>query len=461
MKKKKSITGKTNKINYQSVLLFILAIGIFCFVFAVPSNAKEKKISLSDAINIALQNNNEILAFKDSLSAQKKNIGIARSYFFPNITFGETYMGTNNPVYVFMEKLNEQEFSASDFNINQLNHPGFRNDFQTALSFDVPIFARGINIRLAMAKKEFSTKQKEYTRIKETITYNVIKAYLMVYTAKEYVGVAEKTLQDSEEHLKVAEARYKSGLGLYSDVLRASTAVTEAKEGIINATTNVKIAERALGLLLGMSNSVDITNQYPEIYLKNISYYTNEALSRSDIEALKLKYENAKNNIRLIKSAYFPTVGLNGSYQMNDNSSPLGSEGNSWMLIVGLQWNWFSGTRRRQETQKAIYEVKEVKNYLSGFKKEAEYNVYKSYLNVNDAKEAIILAQSALKTAKEGERLVSISYANGISPIVDLLDTQVNLDNARANLVAKKNAYRLAIVKLSYESGTILDDFYK
>ena len=146
---------------------------------------------------------------------------------------------------------------------------------------------------------------------------------------------------------------------------------------------------------------------------------------------------------------------------MNDNSSPLGSEGNSWMFVVGLKWNWFSGTRRRQKTEKALYEVKEVQNYLNGLKKEAEYNVYKSYLNVNDAKEAIRLAQSALKTAKEGERLVSISYANGISPIVDLLDTQVNLDNARANLVAKKNAYRLAIVKLSYESGTILNDFYK
>ncbi len=441
-------------------VIFILFFCGFYYVNTASAVTKEKKISLSKAINIALQHNDEIMALKNSLSAQKKNIGIAKSYFFPNISFEETYMGTNNPVYVFMEKLNEQEFSASDFNINQLNNPGFRSDFQTALSLNVPIFAKGINIRLAMAKKEFSTQKKEYTRAKETIIYNVVNAYLMIYTAKEYLDVAQKSLNDAKEHLRVAKARYKSGLGLYSDVLRASTAVTEAKEGIINAGTNVKVAERALGLLLGMSDSINITNKYPKIHLKNIDYYVHKALSRADIEALNLKYENAKNNISLIKSEYLPTIGLNASYQMNDNSSPLGSEGNSWLFIMGLQWNWFNGNRRRQEIKQAKDELTEVKNYLSGLKKEAEYNVYKSYLDINDAKEAVKLAKSALKTAKEGERLVSVRYANGISPIVDLLDTQLNLNNVRANLVAKNNAYRQAIVKLDYESGIILNDFY-
>ncbi len=447
--------------NVRLILVFIMTVNIFYSVFAPSAVAAEKKVSLLEAINIALKHNNEILAAKNSLYTKQKEIAIARSYLFPTLTFGETYMGTNNPVYVFMEKLNEQEFSASDFNINQLNNPGFRNDFQTSLSFGLPIFARPINIGIKMAKKEFASQKKEYTREKQTIVYNVVQAYLMIYTAKQYVKVTQKAIKDAEEHLKVAKARYKAGLGLYSDVLRASTAVTEAKENLINAKTNVKIAERALGLLLGMSNSVKITNQYPKIYLQNINYYTKKALSRADIKALNLQYQNAQNNISLIESKYFPTIGLNGSYQMNDNSSPLGSEGTSWMMIVALQWKWFNGTKRINEIEKAKAQVKEVKNYLNGLTKQAEYNVYKSYLDVNEAKQAVALAKSALKTAKEGERLVSVSYANGIAPIVDLLDTQVNLDNSRANLVAKKNAYRLSIIKLAYESGTILKDFYK
>jgi outer membrane protein TolC len=41
---------------------------------------------------------------------------------------------------------------------------------------------------------------------------------------------------------------------------------------------------------------------------------------------------------------------------------------------------------------------------------------------------------------------------------VDLLDTQLNLDRARANFTARKNEYHLATARLSFASGTILQD---
>ena len=49
-------------------------------------------------------------------------------------------------------------------------------------------------------------------------------------------------------------------------------------------------------------------------------------------------------------------------------------------------------------------------------------------------------------------------FENSLSPIVDLLDVQLSVDHARANVVAKENEYRLAVIRLAYESGTILED---
>ncbi len=64
-----------------------------------------------------------------------------------------------------------------------------------------------------------------------------------------------------------------------------------------------------------------------------------------------------------------------------------------------------------------------------------------------------------MKTAAEGTRLVQKRYENSLSPFVDLLDAQLNLDRTRANLAARKNEYLTSIAKLSFESGTILKDF--
>jgi len=86
------------------------------------------------------------------------------------------------------------------------------------------------------------------------------------------------------------------------------------------------------------------------------------------------------------------------------------------------------------------------------------YGLYQAQLGLVEAKANLELAKEALKTAEEGTRLVQMRYANAFSPIVDLLDTQVVLDRARAGLVARENEVRLAILNLGWESGTIFQD---
>jgi outer membrane protein TolC len=100
----------------------------------------------------------------------------------------------------------------------------------------------------------------------------------------------------------------------------------------------------------------------------------------------------------------------------------------------------------------------EAQEYLSGFKKQVSFKVQEAYLAVEETKKNLELSEKALKTAEEGKRLVKSRYENSLAPIVDLLDTQLYLDRARADYVARENEYQLAIIKLCYESGTILNE---
>lgn len=443
---------------FRIFIFFSFLISFLILGAAQDINAAEKQVSLLDAIRIALKNNHEVLAFKNSLSAQKEDIGVARSFLLPKITFEERYMRTNSPTYSFMAKLNQERFAQSDFAITSLNDPKPINDFQTSLSFEQPVFARKANIGLDISKNEFSAKSEEFIRKKEEITFRVVQTYLMVHTAKEHVAVAKKAVEDAKEHLRIAELRYKAGLGLYSDTLRASTSVTDAEQRLVSAQKNLNVAKRALGMLLGMSESVDSNDEIPEFTAMGIDYYTNASLSRKDIKSLELRHQNAKNSIKIAESGYLPFIGIGGIYQLNDHKRPFGSEGDSWQLIAFLRWELFDGTKREYERSKAKYKAAETEEYLNGLKKAVAFKVYEAYLGVEEARKNVELSKAALKTAEEGKRLVKIRYENALSPIVDLLDAQVSLDHARANLVAKENEYRLAVANLSYESGTILKD---
>lgn len=418
----------------------------------------ERTLTLIDALELGLKGNPELRAMTSSVEAGKDDIGIARSNLLPKIVFEERFMRTTNPTFAFSSKLNQERFSSSDFAIESLNHPQAINDFQTSVTIEQPLYVRKANIGLEMARKEYSAKREDLSRKKEEVALNIFKTFIMVNTSAGFVTVAEKGIEDAKEHLRLANARYDTGLGLYSDVLRASTALTEAEQRLISARKNNSVSKRALGLLLGLSEDVNISGMLPELPYNTINYYNDASSERRDVKSLSTRYENARNNIELARSDYFPMLGLGGSYQLNDHNHPLGAEGDSWQVSAFLRWNIFDGTQRKYESSKARHKANEAFEYLNGLKKAVSYKVYEAYLGVEEAKKNSELSSSAVKTAEEGERLIRVRYENSLSPIIDLIDASLSLDNARANLVSKTNEYLLSLANLSYESGLILKD---
>ncbi len=430
----------------------------FSAVWGGVAAAEEKAVSLKEAVRLALESNHELRAFHHSLSAQREEIGIARSSLLPKITFEERFMRTTNPTFAFMAKLNQERFAQEDFALSSLNKPKPINDFQTSLSFEQPLFMRKAAIGLDMAKSEYSAKSEDYLRKKQEIAQKVVRTYLAVLTAREYIKASGMAVEDAKEHARISELRYTAGLGLYSDTLRAATALADAEQKLVSAQKNFDVSKRALGLLLGIAYSVETADEKIDFPLMDIGYYREASLGRKDVKSMEKKYETAKNNLRFAESGYFPVAGVGGSYQLNDHRIPFGSEGDSWQLIAFLKWDLFDGTKREHERTRARYQAAEAEEYLNALKEAVSFKVYEAYLGVGEARKNAELSGSALKTAEEGKRLVKVRYENSLSPLVDLLDAQANLDHARANAIERGNEYQLAAANLSFESGTILKD---
>lgn len=437
-----------------------LLIVIVVFVLFLPFHGlgEERKLTLTEAVKIALDENYELRAAKNALFAQKEGIGIARSAFLPKLTFEERATRTNNPPLSFMMKLNEQRFSQNDFIVDELNNPQPVNDYQTTFFIEQTVFSMKSFVGFSIAKNEYAAKSADYQRTKEDTVFKVVQAYLRTHTAREFLAVAQKGIEDAREHLRVAEARYRNDLGLYSDSLRARTALAEAEQILVSSEKEYDVAKKWLGLMLASSAPVEIINEDISLSVKDLDYYKNVSLARKDLEAMKTRYETARKNIKAAESAYFPYIGVGGSYQMNDHRKLFGTEGDSWQVSAFLRLELFDGTNREYQRSKARYQAAEVKEHVNSLREFISFKVHEAYLSVEEAKKNIDLAHAALKSAEEGKRVVVSRYENSLSPIVDLLDVQLNLNRARATAVARENAYKLAVINLGYESGTIMKD---
>jgi outer membrane protein len=433
-------------------------ISIIAALLVSPAAAQERVVSLKEALQLAQKGNPEVRALHESLLSSREEIGVERSLLLPKITLEERFLRTNNPTYAFMAKLNQARFEQSDFEISSLNHPAAINDFQSTLSFEQPVFAPRAYIAMEIAKNEAAAKGEEFGRKKEDVAFRVLKTYLGVQTAKAFVGVAEKAVADAKEHERIAKSRYGAGLGLYSDMLRARVALASAEERLVSAEKGLGVAKRALGLMVGLYESLDVLDKRPVLDLKGLDYYTGASLSRRDLKFLEARYQNAEDSLKMANAAYLPVFGIGGSYQLNSHRNPFGEEGDSWQMTAFLRWELFDGTKREHERRKAKHAIAETAEYLDGMKKQISFLVYEAFLGVGEAKKGLELAQAALDAAEESRRLVMTRYENSLSTFVDLLDVQTSLDGARASVAEKEGAYLTAIANLEFQSGTIIQD---
>jgi outer membrane protein len=439
--------GAKEETMLKKVLFILLAVLIANTAYA------ERTMNLKEALNIALEGNHILRAQQYSLLAKREDVSLAGSSFLPSLSLQERYMVTDNPTYAFSSRLGQERFEMSDFAVSSLNNPQDIQDYQTVLSVEQLLYSREAMLGLKMARKEARASEFQLDRARESVAYQVIRAYLGVVVSREYMNVAQAAIEDVQEHKRISKLRYDSGLGLLSDTLRTEVALKEAQSRLIEARNNYLVAKRMLGLLLGTEESVDAAM---DDYSINELSTTTETSERSDIKAMELRVENAARAVDMAASGYSPTIAMNGSYILNDHESPFGSEGESYMVGVQLSWNLFDGGRTAHDKAKATHKQSEALQQLQNMKKEASMRIYEAELLVEAGSNALELAYSTEELALEGHRLIATRYENSLSTLVELLDAQRALDNSRAAVIRQRGQYLIAIENYRFQSGTIL-----
>lgn len=443
----------------------LLIVWMVLFFSVAAAGAETLKLSLRDAMSMALENNSQIKAARFNSQAARHGIESANSRYLPAVLFEETLAASNSPTNTFMMKLDEGRFTTNDFQISSLNNPSATHDFKTALSIQQPLFVPSLAPLKELAVNDAQKSGLELEAARQGIAFQVFQTYLEILKDDAQLMAADKAVADARENMRLATVRTSAGVGLRSDELRSRTHLSSVEQQHISAYNNLTLARMKLALLIGLpeDNMLGVSGVLEGVAVPAMSdQVVKEALeNRIEIRQAHADLEKSDAALRLARSGYLPTVGVFASYQLNAKDAPFTADNEAWNAGVSLKWQLFDGFRSNSERNRALSGQSAAREMLESTKKDVRYQLRESYVRREEVGKRLEVARHSLLDAEETVRLLSRRYENSLATMVDLLDAQTALNQARANLVETEAGYALAGGRIYYMTGTFVKEMLK
>ena len=436
-----------------TMLMVLLALGVASYSYAAES------LTLEQAVALALDNNPGLKAADAQVEAASAGVLRSTSAFLPKVNLTETWSKTDNPMMVLGTKLNQELVSPSDFDPGVLNNPDPVSNYNTRVSVLQPLFNGGREyIGRAQAKlgQEASINQRERAR-QETV-FTAVKAYYSLLLAKAHQEVALQSMEASSANLRLAEARYKAGAVLLSDLLRAKVQYAEVKEMLTRSDNSVRMATAGLNFAMGVPQ----TSEYetagalaPQEFKTDLAGALGQARAgRPDVAAMELNRRNTEQAVTMARSEYLPTLNLMGQVDWN-SSKAAGDDGKSWAVMGVLQWNLFDGLVTRSKVKEALAQSSRMRSLEEQTREGVELQVRQAYYAASASLDRIAATATSVQEAEEGLRIIQKRYETGMTNFVDVLGAENALIRARTNALQAVYDNNLALAELKLATGIL------
>ena len=333
--------------------------------------------------------------------------------------------------------------------------------YSSGLNMNVDIFDAGNRLfKLRAAKANVDAAEANETLQQYNVSLNVKQQYYAVLAARESESAAKSQLDQATEQLKTASAKVAASAATKSDSLRAVIQVGNAQLALIQARNNLNIANASLTRLVATPFVVTAT---PGDTTESI------ALAADSVEIVRLAtrgpavvqseeaYAAARANVRGALTPYLPTISarFNRGGAGLDKTFGWGSDqyAYSQTLSFSLNFPFFNqGTREEQIVRTRVAEdVAQAQLRDTRLLAQQQLTTYLSAFRSAEQRVQIQLASVA--AAEEDLRVQQRRYSLGASTFLDVLNSQVTLNQARAALIQARFDARVAKAQIETLTG--------
>ncbi len=428
----------------------ILPLSLFFMLTALASFAQEK-ISLEQAIDLALQNNIQLKQAKFNVAISEENLKQSKWNLTPSLNASSNY---NYSLGRTFDQLSGQPFDQSitsangNLNSSVLLFQGFQRMNQ-----------------ILQNKYSLDADKSNAQKAKNDLTLNVVNTYLQVLNAQDLTTAARQQAEFAALQLEREQQLFDVGNKTLADLSQAKAQLATAELNFTNAQNQLDLAYLNLAQLMERNPSDKFEVVKPAINLVNITesnYVANDVFQSAlanypDVKVAEFNKLAAQKAVAVARGSFYPRLSFGGNLSTGYSSgrqrfivgsNPPQFEKIPWRDQLtdnynrGLGFNLSIPIWNGYQTRSLVNRAKI--NYLNASLSEqlAKNNLNKiinqAVYDLKAAEKRYQSTQSALTSSEDAFEVIQQRYQVGLVNSLDFNQAQINLNRAQFDLIQAK-----------------------
>ncbi len=412
-------------------------------------------LTWDQVVDIGLKQNLDLQITRQDYRNQALNQWKALSDFMPTVNYN--FQAVDNvelPVMVFMGR---------SFRI------GTKYNFTHVLQAQLPVFLGGLRIANWNIQKNSKKSLQALLKGKEEdVALKSIKAYFQVILSNDLVSVNQRAVDAARANLEQVQKFYNTGAASRLDLLRAQSRYSQTIPELTTAKNGRKMAVENLKFLLNFNvqDSIVVLDSLRQMnFLKDFATLSLENLqdialkNRSDLKSLAYR-KKAVGGQKLVAGSHFmPQIVLSANVQhqafLQTSKVRWDDYNRAKSAAIAVQFPLFEGGKRLIELQQARIQDKKIRLQQQQLKRAVLLDVKNSFNSFKVAQQNLQSLKQAFEQAKETLRLANLTYKEGLSTQVDVLNAQAAFTGSELQYRQGIFNYNVAQLKLLKAIGKL------
>ena len=409
-----------------------------------PARDQTLTITLADAIQRAKANAPQFHAALTEAGLAREDRVQARAALLPDVgyTTGAIYTQANGT-------LSGRFISANA--VNEYISQGAVHEGIGLSSIADYRRARAVEA-LANAKAEIATRG---------LVVTVVQSFYGAIAAKQKITNAQQAADEAQHFLKISEQLEGGGEVAHSDVVKAQLEANDRNRDLQESTLAEEKARLALAVLIfpnftrdyQIEDDLSVAPSLPALSEAQDLAARNNPELKAAVAAMRASEQEVTSAI----GEHLPSLSINYFYGIDASQYATKTDGINnlgYQVSATLNlpiWNWGATQSRVKQAQ---LRRDQSKLELSAAQRQAIADLQTLYSEAQLARNQLSLLNQSVDLAQESLRLTTIRYQGGEATILEAVDAQNVLTQARNNFDDGQVRYRVAIANLQTLTGS-------
>jgi len=404
-----------------------------------PDLAGQAGVSLAQLVDRALCANIDTRAAWQRVRTQTAQVGAARASYYPTLNA-----------------------SASQSRDLRDNTPGSDPD-QTRLSLSADWLLwdfGGRRASLNQTKATLAALQASYDARSQQVALSAVQAYFQRLATGAALDAATASVSAAEETAKAARQRVIVGAGTREDELQAETALAQARLTQIQRQGELASADGQLAVVAGYpaSQPVRLADKLPA----PDASATPPALDALLEQALRLRPDRlaqqrsiaaAESDLDRIAAQALPRISVSASGGESRDSN---GRSDSGQVALNATLPLFTGFQQHYQQRAAQSQIEQQKLELQRIEQQVSLDVWQAWQSLGTARARVGATDSLLASAQESSRAALARYRAGLGSLLNVLNAQSSLADARQQQARARYDWAAARLQLAQASGVLV-----